>query len=145
LYTNILEHSTNGGIPTTRSADEKIDEILAIVRSSERREAQLGGYSAAEMVRVDVSGISATLGAVVVMVTPTTTVSGFLDVVWSRIRDVVAAYTYGETWALKLSYESAPMRELGDRWAEANGARLDERPLAAVGIVPGMTLIAVLL
>jgi hypothetical protein len=129
---------------TTRSTDEKVDEILAILRSSERRE-YLSGHGWAQTVQVDLSGIRPGLGTVAVMITPKMTVSDFLDNLYGRLAPHLPPFTYGQTWALKMSYDSPPMRELGSFWAARNGTRQDGRLLSAVGIVPEMSLVAVLL
>lgn len=126
----------------SRSPEEKIDEILTRLRSMERRIA--GSSAHPEVVRapdytvvtVDLADIDESLGLVQVAVDATTTVSNFLNYIYTEyLSDHLPVYTYGTTWALRAGDSTRKiLRDLGSYWAQRHGRIWDERKLAKLGI-----------
>jgi hypothetical protein len=75
-----------------------------------------------------------------------TTVAELLNVTFIAFADVVAPYTYGISWILEDAATGTKFDQIGTTFAQRNLKReFDDRPLADVGIVPGMRLTATLL
>lgn len=127
----------------SRSAEDKVDEILARLRAMERKIA--GGPVYPEVIRapdyriatVDLTDIDESLGLVQIAVDATTTVSDFLDHLYVEyLHGHIPAYTYGTAWALQANaHPRRTYRDLGSYWAKNHGQGRDERKLAIAGIV----------
>lgn len=78
------------------------------------------------------------LDPVHIPVTDETTVGELLDSIYLEIAPLVRPYTYGESWLL-VGENGTTLDRIGTSWAQRGGRSRDERPLATVGIAPGMT------
>jgi hypothetical protein len=130
-----------------RSLDEKVDEVLWVVRAMDRRTAG-GGRSPSsyrflsDSVVIDLGDIDASAGVVEFSFDEFRRVNEFLDGVYSRIHRFVQAYTYGKTWILYDPRRRRTLRNIGTTWARQNGDRYDQRVLTEAGIDAGMVLMA---
>jgi hypothetical protein len=71
-------------------------------------------------------------------------VSGFIDYVWFSLQPHMESMTYGITWALRDAKTGKVFKNAGRSWAaEHTDEAYDYRPMASVGIAPGLTLEAV--
>lgn len=73
----------------------------------------------------------------------TQTVSGFLDSLWTYLREFVPPFRYGRDWVLLNDESNKPLRDLGSLWAARNHTEADHRLLSGVGITPDSRLSAV--
>ena len=116
--------------------DEEARKLLAPVVDAPRLSA----------VRIDFRAFARDLGELDFPVDDHTTVSEFLDTVWSSISDVthIPIFSFGEHWALRDLRSDQVFRDMGYNWARQNlGAESDYRRLTKVGILPGSELIAI--
>lgn len=71
------------------------------------------------------------------------TVSALLNDIWATIRDkghYLPSLSLGSAWVLEINGKYLTEQNVGIRWARKHGKDIDDRPLQAVGIEPGMTL-----
>jgi hypothetical protein len=83
--------------------------------------------------------IRADASAATIPIDSDTTVQDLLDSIYYSLVPAVGPFTYNVEWVLALpNHDLLP--DLGSAWADKQGQRHDERPIADVGIEPGMTL-----
>lgn len=71
-----------------------------------------------------------------------TTVQDLLDAVWFSFHGAIPPFTYGRQWWL-VREDGSGLPEIGGPWAARHRGRpYDDRPLASVGITPGVCLVA---
>jgi len=134
----------SGRLRSVRSADDKIDEILDLLRAFDRRGPVLGSRMsiAADDLVVDFSEIDRTLGAGIFSISDFGSVSTFLDEMYFRISDFVNSYQYLVVWELYDVRRNVVFNQIGTAWARKQGQARDKRTLAEVGLLPGMILAA---
>jgi hypothetical protein len=71
-------------------------------------------------------------------------ISSLLDYVWSSMRQHIESMNYGVSWVLRDAASGKVFKDAGRTWAKKNtGVARDDRPLASVGMKPGMKLDAI--
>jgi hypothetical protein len=142
--TTLAQVPAGGQVKLVRRPEEKIDEILNLLRDLERRPPSTTASTRAESgdLVIDLSEIDPTLGAAVFSVRDFTTVSSFLNEVYFQIGDFVPPYTYGVKWELYDVRGLVALRKLRSSWASGKSRRHDARSLPEVGLRPGLILAA---
>jgi hypothetical protein len=134
----------DGRAEPPRRPEEKIDEILDLVRTLQR---QLPAVPSGEDVEVgdvvvDLSGIDSALGVVRCPVYERQTVAHFLNELFAELKGAVPAYTYGTRWELYDPRRGIALADLGSAWSRGNRDRPDLRRLDDVGLRAGSILVA---
>jgi hypothetical protein len=93
------------------------------------------------IVSVDPS-LDDTIQQIRIQATEETTVSWFLDHVYFALQTFLTPRTYGRAWTL-VNDRGTQLNDMGRAWARERGREKDDRPISAVGIVPGDRLTAV--
>ncbi len=139
----LLEVSATAPPGPARRPEEKIDEILELVRDIGRRHITVPESATgadAGSILVDFGDISADVGAVTYPVGDFRTVSDFMDRLYFDIADIVPSFTYGVTWVLYDVKRRNPLPGLGSNWARANRRARDTRFLGQAGLRAGQVL-----
>jgi len=72
------------------------------------------------------------------------TVSDFLDDLYRHVADAVPPLTFGVNWLLRDAATGALLTNMGRGWAKTHlNETVDNRPIAEIGIRPGMVLEAI--
>ena len=143
-----LEHALNTLVDEkepdlpSRSDRELLEELLGLVRGNSR-----GSYvtygSHNECVRVNSRPFFENGPENIrIGITPTTTVSMFLDNLYFVLNDYdhIPAYEYGITWVLEEVGSGMVFEDLAASYCESRGIEKDNRLLPSVGIIPGSSL-----
>lgn len=72
-------------------------------------------------------------------------ISDFLNIVFFEIEKTypLPGFTYGTTWVLEDKSSKKRFFDMGSVWARKNNREIDERPLDAKGLAPGIALKAI--
>ncbi|MCO8271785.1 hypothetical protein M1L60_14400 [Actinoplanes sp. TRM 88003] len=141
----MLHESAEDIVGPLRRPDEKIDEILDLVRDIERRHRSAGWRPATTEpgnIVVDFSEINHRLGAMTYDVQDFNYVSDFLNHLFFNIKDFVPAFTFGTVWQLKDVKRDLVLRSLETGWSKGLDRKIDKRFLVDAGLRPGMILAA---
>ena len=135
----------DGRTKPPRRPEEKIDEILDLVRNLQRQLPAVASGDEVEVgdIVIDLSGIDPALGIVRRPVYEHQTVSFFLNQLFFELGGAVPPYTYGTRWELYDPRRGVALIDVASAWSRGSRQdRPDVRRLDDVGLRAGSILAA---
>ncbi|QUQ68291.1 hypothetical protein JJ691_60360 [Kutzneria sp. CA-103260] len=127
------------GILASRVSPDAVEEVVNEAVASAQTDLEN------RTIKIDLSRVGIGVNQVEWLIDRKMTVDNLLDSLWLvHLKQVVPTYAYSEQWVLMECQTKKVFDQMGSRWAERHSLKNDDRPLEAVGILPGMELAVVL-